>query len=156
MRAAIRSGCAGSYGVDIVKAWTAPGNERFQFRVPARAFVAIDQGRLIGFAGWRTDGGIGGAIGSRTLPRISAVFVAPGFAGRGLGKALARSVEEDICDNGYDAAYLYASLNAVPFYRGLGYREGARKAMAVAEDIYVAVVRMDKNLTEKIRARASV
>ncbi len=56
MRAAIRSGCAGCYGLDAVKSWTAPGNEQFQFHVPARAFVAADQGRLMGFAGWRTDG----------------------------------------------------------------------------------------------------
>jgi putative acetyltransferase len=53
--------------------------------------------------------------------RIAALYVAPSFAGHGVGSALLRCAEAAIRGAGYPTAHLEASPNALAFYLRRGY-----------------------------------
>jgi GNAT superfamily N-acetyltransferase len=111
MRAAVR-GEAGRYPAPLVTAWgslpalyhrwavTAGGEERI---------VAVDGGRVVGFAGRR-----GG--------EVTALFVRPAAGGRGLGSRLLAAVEAAARRAGRGRLSVQAARGAVPYYRARGWR----------------------------------
>ncbi len=53
--------------------------------------------------------------------RLLQMAVAPGWRRRGVGRALVRRLEEDVAELGVVRVRLHARLEAVSFYRALGY-----------------------------------
>jgi GNAT superfamily N-acetyltransferase len=85
--------------------------EYFRERVVAtRVVVALSEA---GTVGW------GSFFGSR----ITALYVRPSAASKGVGRKLMSWLEARIRDNGHASASLESSPNAVSFYRGIGYLE---------------------------------
>ncbi len=85
-------------------------------RTPAMYHGAIDQGAL-----WvADDGGIAGFVEVEGH-ELSKLFVAGDRAGQGAGGTLLAVALGAIFDGGAAAAYLEATLNAVPFYQKHGF-----------------------------------
>ena len=83
-----------------------------------------------GSAGWGSAGWAAVAGGQPPTGRIRKVFVEPGLAGRGLGRRLVEAAEARAGAAGCRGFVVRANLNAVPFYRRLGYRVTGPGAMA--------------------------
>jgi GNAT superfamily N-acetyltransferase len=114
-RDAIRAGCAGHYGAAQIAAWTDPAtdgslqsplSECFYLGLIDRAVVA--------------SGMLHAATGE-----IDAIFVAPSYFGRGLGRAMMMHLFAVAAEHRLTALELHATLNAAPFYRSLRF-EGER------------------------------
>ena len=88
----------------------------------SRAWVAVVQGRILGFisAGPTRDADDHrGQVGE-----VYAIYLAPTAWGHGLGGALLRAAEDDLCDRGYRAATIWVlagNIRARRFYEQCGY-----------------------------------
>jgi GNAT superfamily N-acetyltransferase len=113
---AIREVASSHYGPDTIAAWsgrTSPASYLVPIATLAMPVACDDDGRVLGFAELDVDAGV-----------VKACYVDPDAAGRGVGRALMREVEAMACEAGLRSLSLDASLNAVPFYRALGWRPG--------------------------------
>ena len=140
MIASIRHNCVAAYGQDTVDAWTDENTSRFEFKIPEHCFVAELEGAVVAYSGWRPQDG------EDDLARVTAVFVAPGYGRRGLGRTMMARVEQHIAESGFGRIHLFASLNAVPLYLSMGYEEIAREDVEVAEGREIEVVRMMRDV----------
>jgi GNAT superfamily N-acetyltransferase len=77
---------------------------------------------------------------------IRRVYVRPDLQGRGTGAALVRALEAEARKRGLARIELQASLSSVPFYRALGYRQGAQETSRNGDAEFIHV-RMDKELS---------
>lgn len=109
---AVRSGCAAHYPARTVELWSAtPVPPAYAGLVAAGGAVLAESARgLLGYAILERGGG-----------EVDAVFVDPDCAGLGVGKLLLRALEEMAGADGTGRLHLYASLNAVAFYRAAGF-----------------------------------
>jgi GNAT superfamily N-acetyltransferase len=81
----------------------------------AQLCVAVAAGDVVGCAGWVPF------PDEPATSRLTTVFVAPSWFGRGIGTALVAEVERAAADAGYPHHVVRSSLNAVTFYERLGY-----------------------------------
>lgn len=153
MRDAIRVTCAEAYGIETTTAWVADGNPSFQFNVPEHAFVMLSEGEIIAIAGWTLTDKVAlhpvneEIQGDPSHARINAVYVKPGYEGKGYGYQMVRYMELDIHRTTHVRnIYLWATLNAIPFYTRLGYTAGADQYPQVAPGFKVQVGYMWKTL----------
>jgi GNAT superfamily N-acetyltransferase len=78
--------------------------------------------------------------------RIRAFFVHPGWARRGLGRAILNQCEKGIRAAGFKSIELAATLPGVPFYSACGYVCGERSDVPLKNGLSLAIVRMTKQL----------
>jgi GNAT superfamily N-acetyltransferase len=135
-RDAIRAQCRDHYPWRDLETWTSGQmSETFTRRVAEQCYVAALDGRDIG------TGMIDLATG-----KIDAVFVLPEFARRGVGRALMAHLEDLAIGSGLGTIHLDATLNAVSFYRAMGF-EGEKMAVyASSLGVSLACVPMIKHL----------
>jgi putative acetyltransferase len=101
--------------------------------------LAVDRsGALLGAAGWSTH------EGEPETGRIRKVFVHPQWARKGLGTALVLDAERRAEGAGHARFAVRASLNAVSFYRRLGYRTVESQRVPRPGDVGVPVMLMRK------------
>ena len=79
--------------------------------------------------------------------QVKAVYVHPGHARRGIGRALLRELERIARVRGVAALWLDSSLNAVPFYRSEGFRESGESMHRLSSGGSMPCVRMQKHLS---------
>jgi len=116
MRASIRVLAAGFCSPRAIAAWSSLPPLYHAWAMTAGAetyFVAERTARLVGYA-------------ARRSAELTAVFVGPSDARRGIGAALVRRVERDAVRAGARSLRVRAALPAVPFYEALGFR-GSRR-----------------------------
>ena len=80
--------------------------------------------------------------------RIRAFFVHPDHARHGIGRAILEACEKAICDAGFTAIELAATLTGVPFYAAFGYIPGEEFDVPLANGLSLQIVRMTKELSE--------
>ena len=78
-------------------------------------YVACDGGRIIG------TGTIAGYWGSETESILLTVFVLPGYQGKGVGRRIIETLEQDEYGKRANRIEIPASLTGLHFYRHLGY-----------------------------------
>ena len=78
-------------------------------------YVACDCERIVG------TGGIAGYWGSRTESILLTIFVLPQYQGKGVGRKIIQTLEQDEYALRADRIEIPASITAVEFYRKLGY-----------------------------------
>jgi N-acetylglutamate synthase-like GNAT family acetyltransferase len=100
--------------------------------------LATNGDEIIGSAGWCTH--------DSSAARVRKVFVKPSHAKLGLGRSLLCYVEGQIRKAGLSEVFLRASLNAVPFYERVGYRQLRQERVPLEGGILAKRVIMGKTL----------
>ena len=108
-------------------------------------FGAFVDGQLVGTASWHVNGDDG-----RTA-RISSVFVDPLFGRLGIGGRLLAEVEARAMQSGFSQLGISATINAVPFFEKLGYREASRGVKTLGPDCSLPVAFLRKGVTRLVR-----
>lgn len=100
--------CAGDYSPSQITAWLACADkERWNAEFSSRhTTVAIADGTVVGFCDVEYNG------------HIDRLYVAPGYAHTGIGKALIKDVESAV---NTDKISVEASITAKPFFEKQGY-----------------------------------
>ena len=115
MRAAVL-GQRGRYPEELLAAWARLPALYHRWAMTAggeRYVVAVRGGRLVGYAAWR-----GG--------ELTALFVRPGEAGRGLGARLLARLEAEATAGGARRLTMVAAPGVVDFYAARGWRPGRK------------------------------
>jgi GNAT superfamily N-acetyltransferase len=126
---------------------------------PSPGFGVARKGDLIGCGGWSKRKTLFGSDHHTTrddaeldpmtdAARIRAFFVHPDHARRGIGRAILEACEKAICDAGFTAIELAATLPGVPFYAAFGYIPGEKSDVPLANGLSLQIVRMTKDLSE--------
>ena len=124
-------------------------------------FVVENHREVVACGGWsRRRSVFGGddgrleedvALDPATEPaRIRAFFVHPHWARRGIGRFLLTACESAICEAGFQAAVLVATLTGEPLYASSGYSVTSRYEVALSNHLTLPVVGMFKNLGEAV------
>ena len=101
-------------------------------------FVWEDDRKIVGTAGWNRH---------RSSARIRKVYVRPDRAGTGAGRLMVEHVERKAAGAGYEHAVVRANVNAIGFYRALGYSDVEAGVMTVADGVELPTLWMEKALT---------
>jgi GNAT superfamily N-acetyltransferase len=109
-------------------------------------YGAFIDGQLIGTASWQANGDDG-----RTA-RISSVFVDPLFARLGIGRRLLAEVEARAIRSGFGQFGISATINAVPFFEKLGYREASRGVKPLGPGCSLPVAFLRKSVPRMARS----
>ncbi|HET6521812.1 MAG TPA: GNAT family N-acetyltransferase [Geminicoccaceae bacterium] len=122
-RASILGLCVGAYGREGAAAWADASAEHAPTMLDGGTFLVAEEagGAVVAVAGWSPH---------EERPHgawIRSLFVHPERAGRGLGRRLMAVVEESARASGRTAFAVRASLNAVGFYKAVGYSEVERQ-----------------------------
>lgn len=138
---AIRASAASHYTEDELDAWV----ERVQ---PETYLGLLGTRRLVVAESAGTEGtrivGFGELLPEEAV--IEAIYVDPDWERRGIGTALARVLEDDVVARGLPWLVSDASLNAIPFYQALGFRQVALDRHELAPGIHIACAVMEKHL----------
>jgi GNAT superfamily N-acetyltransferase len=102
-------------------------------------FVAVDDNVIVGFGNLNQDSG-----------EIEAVYVAPEYVRRGVGRKILQALESVARDVGLTILRLSSSLNAVQFYEIAGYKRQKQKRYLLPCEM-VACLPMVKELASKKR-----
>jgi putative acetyltransferase len=108
-------------------------------------YGAFVDGQLVGTAAWHLNGDDG-----RTA-RISSVFVDPLFGRLGIGRRLLAEVEARAFQSGFAQLGISATINAVPFFEKLGYREASRGVKTLGADCALPVAFLRKSVPRLVR-----
>lgn len=114
MRASIRGLARGAYGPRQIARWSSlpPLYHAWAMSAGREVYLVAEQaGRVLGYAALRGD-------------EVTAVFVRPSAARRGVGAALLRRLERRAARAGVRSLRVKAALPALPFYLALGFRGG--------------------------------
>jgi putative acetyltransferase len=99
------------------------------------AFVACHGSTLVGFASLLDH-----------QPIIGAIYVHPGFTRQGIGRRLAETLEKKAIQRNHGRIYVMSSLEAVEFYRAIGYKKAYRSGFWSDGPIWISCVYMQKQL----------
>jgi putative acetyltransferase len=142
---AIRALATPHYTEDQLDAWVARTTAAscLQAMDSRSLLVAVTQEpepQVVGYGQLHLDEGV-----------VEAIYVDPDHAHRGIGRALGDALE-DIARK-FDVEWLVAdaSLNAVPFYRALGYREVAEDRHEPAPGVHFVCTVMEKEVARPSR-----
>lgn len=116
-------------------------------------YAAFVNTRLAGCGGWtprqpdyvRHLAGNAGQQ-ARDLPTIRSLYIHPDFARRGIARKLMAVIEDAIAVADHDRIALSATLNAVAFYRRLGYRSVEPAVLRMPGGLQFVAVKMEKRL----------
>lgn len=133
---AIRQTAKSHYDAAQIEAWAGRLTPEGYAPNPDVFFVAEAEGNVVGFAELNLERG-----------EIEAVFVAPDYGRRGIGRRLLQTLEDLAAQRGLTPLPLDASLNAVTFYEQMGYRQKEPTVQLLGKDaVPVPGMLMTKNL----------
>ncbi len=136
-RASILRGCVADYSATQIRSWLGVLTPDVYPGMIASKYVrvALEDDAICGFA-----------VTSIGDELINAVYVAPFAFGTGVGRALVADAEEALLTAGRFEAKLNATLNAVEFYRWLGYLDVGTASNRLPNGVALACVAMKKPL----------
>jgi GNAT superfamily N-acetyltransferase len=120
-------------------------------------FIAEQDGVIIGCGGWSKRRALYGGDSSREhedelldpqrdAARVRAFFVHPDWARRGIGRSIMAACEQAIRDSGFRTVDIVATLAGEPLYAFFGYAVVERYDIAMASDMSLPVVKMNKRI----------
>lgn len=135
--ASILRGCVADYSATQIRSWLGVLTpDVYPSLIGSTYFrVALEDDAVCGFAAT--------SIGEEL---INAVYVAPFAFGTGVGRALVADAEEALLTAGRFEAKLNSTLNAVEFYRWLGYVDVGTASNRLPSGVALACVAMRKGL----------
>lgn len=113
--------------------------ESFDASIPkAHTLVAEDGGKIVAF----------GQFDAASSEVIS-LYVAPGYAGRGIGRELLGLFEEMAREVGSGWIQAASTLNAVGFFEKQGYKQARMEALHLPDGSTLPRIRMSRSFPEK-------
>lgn len=136
--AAIRQTCATHYTDDVIAtlAESAPPSSMAPLIEAGGAFVVGDEVSIFGY----------GVIDIET-GEIDALFVAPEWQGRAIARQLMVALETTALNNHLERIFLSSSLNAVAFYKSVGFRSVREEVYPHRSGIGIPAILMEKDLS---------
>lgn len=96
------------------------------------------------------DGEIAGfAEASADEAELDKLYVDPAYQDRGIATSLSNEIDVRLRSRGVNSVYVEASVNAVPFYEGVGYEQIRKRQKPITIDdisVEMEVVGMEKEL----------
>jgi putative acetyltransferase len=134
-------GCRHVYTPEQLRVWLSRPlpNKVSELLTQGNVLVAKAHNEIIGY----------GAL-DPTDKVVEAVFVIPAYAGKGVGRALLDAVESLAQKLDLGELQLFASLNAVPFYRKAGYVFIEHGELPLTESLVLEYEKMEKRLGSAI------
>ena len=134
---AIAYGCRDHYPAELLAQWlAAPMPVSFPAKLEALSFVIAESNNsLVSFAGLNP-----------CRAEIDAAFIAPAFAGQGLGRRMLDHLQTIAMDLRLAGLSLKASRNAVAFYLSAGYHVTDEGTHVSSTGLRIPCVNMAKNL----------
>ena len=138
---AIQEVCKSHYSPKEIKDWSEVLKPcRYNEPIKRRSlFVAVDDNLIVGFGNLNQYSG-----------EIEAVYVAPEYVRRGVGREILQALESVARDVGLTLLRLSSSLNAVQFYENAGYRRQQQRRYLLPCEM-VACLPMIKELASTKR-----
>lgn len=132
--------CGTHYERAEVLAWAASIEpESFGGSILTRiTLVAEEEGRIVAFGQFNPE-----------LGEVDSLYVAPGFTGRGLGRALLRMFEEIALEKEIGWMQMSSTLNAVAFFEKEGYKQARMEQLQLPNGAALPRIRMSKSFPEK-------
>jgi GNAT superfamily N-acetyltransferase len=133
---AIQEVCSSHYSQKEIEDWSEVLKPtRYNEPIKRGSFyVAVDDNAIVGFGNLNQESG-----------EIEAVYVAPEYVRRGVGREILKALESVARDVGLTVLRLSSSLNAVQFYENAGYRRQKQKSYLLPREM-VACLPMVKEL----------
>lgn len=140
---AIRETCSRSYTPEQVIAWSRllPPDSSIQVLQDREFLVAEKHGVIAGFG-----------LLNQGSEEVEAVYVRPDHLRGGVGRAILEALERVAQQGGLDTLWLFATLNAVPFYLAAGYIVQHDTQHCLPNGMELPCVRMAKRLPSESRA----
>ena len=146
----VRELAPAAYREAVVDAWVGdeerdPAN--YEVTADESAFFVADvEGDVVGFGEIVSREGATSAYDMAADAEVRAVYVAPDWAGDGIGSALLAELESWGRERDLKTVVLTASLNAVDFYEARGYEQVRERTHTFGGEVEGPVVVMRKSL----------
>jgi ribosomal protein S18 acetylase RimI-like enzyme len=142
----------GFYENEVIEAFLAHVDTLDEGLIDAGNYLTAHlDGMLAGCGGWTADEpsyaphlGAERPHDARARATVRSVYVHPDFAGHSIARTLMGLIESDIARAGLETAVLEATLNAIPFYRRLGYRGDKPVVFRLPQDRVFVALSMEK------------
>lgn len=127
------------YTPEEIQSWAIPKKpESYQDAIRSKEFfVAEEDGVVMGFG-----------VLNQESAEVEAVYVSPEAGRRGVGLGLLQKLDERARSHGLAVLRLYASLNAVPFYKRAGYVAREQSKYRLSTGVEIACVPMVKTIDQ--------
>ena len=134
-KASIRNLCRSHYTPDQIEAWAGPKRpEQYEPLIRDLIVFVVEEGtEVVAF----------GALDG-TAADIRALYVAPEFAGRGIGSMILGALESEARRLAISRLSVSATLNSVGFYTARGYASVGAGENVLPQGIRLPCVRMEK------------
>lgn len=136
-RQAIRSQCIGAYTAEQMLTWTRGAAEDGYTALMAKPF----------YLGCVDGEPVATGMLDPAHREVGALFVLPGFIGRGFGRQMLEHLEQVALELGIEEVVLDATLNAAQFYRSRGYEGCEHSIYHSPSGLELACIPMVKRLT---------
>lgn len=136
-RQAIRSQCIGAYTAEQMLTWTRGAAEDGYTALMAKPF----------YLGCVDGEPVATGMLDPAHREVGALFVLPGFIGRGFGRQMLEHLEQVVLELGIEEVVLDATLNAAQFYRSRGYEGCEQSIYHSPSGLELACIPMVKRLT---------
>jgi GNAT superfamily N-acetyltransferase len=152
---AIKQLCSSHYGEDEISKWA--GKQKQETYIPflesGSIIVAKKNGIVVGFIHHiyhpkdiNTDKSPSKQCSDYDEMQIKGLFIDPSFARNGLGRILFKEVEKIAVEKDVGIMTVSASLNSLPFYQKMEFKEVERKLHQITSQCSVECVSMVKSL----------
>jgi GNAT superfamily N-acetyltransferase len=135
-REAIRGQCIGAYTAEQMQLWTRGKAEDGYSALMEKPF----------YLGWVHGEPVATGMLDLDNNEVGALFVLPGFTGRGYGKAMLDHLEVVARELAIEAVVLDATLNAARFYRACGYVGDEQAVYSSPSGLELACIPMTKRI----------
>jgi GNAT superfamily N-acetyltransferase len=125
------------YSKHAIESWISAldYNDYEQAIIGGEVYVSTSEKSIVGFGQYKTE-----------WREIKELYVDPSVEKKGIGRSIVGYLECLARSLNVDTLRTFATLNAEPFYKRLGFKVIGHKQLEVANNTFVAFVEMDKSI----------
>jgi N-acetylglutamate synthase-like GNAT family acetyltransferase len=133
----VRELCRDYYNEKQIETWA---------DIPSRQKDELDMSDKIALVAEEINEIIGFTVLHIKKSEVEAVYVSPKYIRRGIGSKLLAELEKNAKKLGLTSLHLFASLNAVDFYKHAGYQALEKTKYRLTDEVQVDCIKMKKEI----------